>query len=212
MDILTFRFHEQGRNHKDSNFFDLLNTINTNYRQYLACRSIRCLNSFLNGYYYIEYPLITHKGAINVKDSFSNFIHWVEKKYKFSSPHSWISIILLHSHDEIEAFDNFFLLLDEFGRMKAQGSFESLSEYTEHSDNVGENYEIEFPIQMMRYDRNLLELLNDIENRPKLYLDTYSLSHLYCFLQGYAQAKNDYGLEVSSDEMVLLKIWIRLVG
>lgn len=203
MDKLKIRIQGKTNEYRKANTFHLLADIQVNYHNYLAFKSIRSLRSFLSGYHYVASAQEIQKEANLKNEDFDKFIYWIAKKYQITSSHSWSSIILLHTEDEIEAFDRFYMLLEEYRTANQELSAIPLT--TDKREIVKQNYQYELtqPVNVVEYFEDIRDLLKDVKKRPYFYLDSYALSHLYSFLQGYAQAKIDFCMPVGSDEQEL---------
>lgn len=78
---------------------------------YLGIKSIQCLRSYLLGYMHA----MSESGKNNFSKDYVKFREWIAKKFRVTTAHGWVEIIIYHySLSEIEAFDDFFILFDEF--------------------------------------------------------------------------------------------------
>lgn len=91
---------------------ELLERIKKRPGMYLGKPSITRLNMLLTGYSLARLEL----GLEETKEEqeFSQFQEWIEQKYQSKSTEGWDTLILKHSDDEKGAFNQFFILYDEF--------------------------------------------------------------------------------------------------
>lgn len=75
---------------------------------YLPYNSIRCLKSFIMGWY-IRNP----EGVEDFELLENDFMKWIHSRYRINI-HSWDRTIEFFSHNEYDALDSFFNLFDEF--------------------------------------------------------------------------------------------------
>lgn len=95
-----------------SDLFELLRQIKNKPGLYIGSPSISNLFMFLNGYRFARRQMNL---AVSVQEQeFQEFQPWLQEKLALKSTHAWSQLILLHSIDERDAFDRFFVLLDEF--------------------------------------------------------------------------------------------------
>lgn len=92
--------------------FDILTKIRKRPAMYLGKPSIHHLRCYLDGFF--------HGKSFQIKDAhlFSEFANWIEARYEVTSTQGWAKIIEFWSTDEINALENFFILLDEFRASK----------------------------------------------------------------------------------------------
>ena len=94
-------------NVEGSEMIEILLKIKENPYIYLGKKSIFRLRSFLDGYLYAmknnEYTLFLN-----------SFQKWVAKRYEIKTTQGWSEIINFFSIDEIDAFDKFYVLLNQF--------------------------------------------------------------------------------------------------
>lgn len=93
------------------NLNELLDNIKMRPGMYLGESSLTKLEMFLRGYIYARRsisPLSPQEEWIR------DFSIWVAEKFEIKISKSWADIILFFSQDEHEAFDRFFLLVQEF--------------------------------------------------------------------------------------------------
>jgi hypothetical protein len=93
--------------HSDSIFY-IVAEIRRRPAMYLGKPSIHHLRCYLDGFF--------HGKSFQIKDAhlFGKFTNWIEAKYEVTSTQGWAKIIEFWSTDEINALENFFILLDEF--------------------------------------------------------------------------------------------------
>lgn len=89
---------------------ELLAGIKQRPRMYLSKAYISCLQSFLNGWYYMAF----YNSIAIQDDCMGEFQKWIAAKHHVTTTHSWASIILFYSHDECDALNRFFELFEEF--------------------------------------------------------------------------------------------------
>lgn len=90
--------------------YHLVQKIKKKPEVFLGKKSLHLLRAYLDGY--IDY----HNEKNNEFNRFflPKFQDYVEQRYNISKSHSWVSLITFYSNSEEEAFDNFYLILDEF--------------------------------------------------------------------------------------------------
>jgi succinylarginine dihydrolase len=79
---------------------------------FLGTPSIIRLNMLLTGYSLARLDL--GLPVTTQEQEFSQFQEWVETKYQSKTTEGWDSIILKHSIDDRDAFNQFFNLYDEY--------------------------------------------------------------------------------------------------
>jgi hypothetical protein len=96
---------------------------------YLGRRSLQALYFFLKGYDFSREEL----GLESTKEElffYENFQEWLQSRFQVQTVSSWAKIIQLYSIDDRDAFENFFILLDEFlaKNIEARSSFQKSGE------------------------------------------------------------------------------------
>src|SRR5437868_4532042 len=96
-----------------SQLLTLLNEMRGRQGMYLGSPSIIKLAAFLRGF---DHAVEKHGNGKS--DPFlSEFRDWVQRRYATNN-RSWEEVILAHSNNEAQAVDQFWLLFDEFLKMK----------------------------------------------------------------------------------------------
>lgn len=75
------------------------------------------LNSFIQGWH-------LGKGTVCDMGYLRAFEKWLARKHGITSSHSWADIILFYSEGNVEAFENFWELWDEFHEKLGRGEID----------------------------------------------------------------------------------------
>jgi len=96
------------------NLYKMLQEIRLRPEIYLGKPSLERLRAFVDGYkHHNNYD-------VNASDCLCGFNQYVADKYEIHTDHDWSSIIrFMNLENEKAAFDDFFVLLDEFMRSSA---------------------------------------------------------------------------------------------
>lgn len=87
---------------------ELIDRIKSRPAMFIGQRSISCLAAFIDGW---RYGL---SGSVSDEQILLGFQEWVQRRFHVSTTHGWARIILFHSHDEVDALDQFFALFSEY--------------------------------------------------------------------------------------------------
>jgi hypothetical protein len=93
--------------------FEFLDRVKEKPGMYLGIASVTHLRLFLVGYRFARSELNITSNDEEV-DFYRNFQPWLQKRLRVYTTNSWDKIILIQSANEKEAFQSFFVLLDEF--------------------------------------------------------------------------------------------------
>lgn len=91
---------------------DILSQVKVRPGMYLGDRNLVNLHAFMKGYMY----RIFQEDDI-VPEFYSGFQEYIEKTYHTKTGQHWTKILDFYSDNEKEAFDRFFLHLEEFTKM-----------------------------------------------------------------------------------------------
>lgn len=80
---------------------------------YIGSESVSKLYMFIQGYSYAHYEQ-DNDCLQEDEATLAGFQTWVEQKYQMQISRSWDAIILFHSDNEIEAFQKFYALFEEY--------------------------------------------------------------------------------------------------
>ena len=95
-----------------SKLINLLYEIKKKPAIYIGEMSITKLSMFLGGYHYAYWELgIAQSGDDQLLEAFQG---WIQTRFNVQISQSWNNIILFHSPNAQEAFENFYELLNEF--------------------------------------------------------------------------------------------------
>jgi hypothetical protein len=96
----------------EESIYDILNAIRKKPGIYIATPSINRLDAFIVGY---TAGLGRAGVGLRDKDHFHRFHDWIAQRLGFGgSASGWCNMIRERSTSEADAFDRFYLLLDEF--------------------------------------------------------------------------------------------------
>lgn len=172
------------QNVKFEYFDNLLQRIKETPERYLGKPSITRLRMFLDGYGMARCDLGFPRGAQNKE--FSGFQDWIQTKFNITSSHGWNDIILFYSVDERDGLDNFFKLLEQFCNDESGSRDIAMKEK--------KNGRLDFKSEY------LYDMLQNIKQRPGMYLGKCSITRLNMLLAGYAMARAELGLPVTEQE------------
>lgn len=96
---------------KKENIYQKLMQIKKNPKKYLQEKSLSYLYSFINGYYLGD--IFQDNSIFSLIDNF-NFNKFVSDKFKDSSSHNFLYLILNNCFSEEEAFDLFYDLYEQY--------------------------------------------------------------------------------------------------
>ena len=92
--------------------FEFLDRVKEKPGMYLGTASVTHLRLFLVGYRFARAELNITSSDEEV-DFYRNFQPWLQKKLRVYTTNSWDKIILIQSANEKEAFQSFFVFIDE---------------------------------------------------------------------------------------------------
>lgn len=146
---------------------EVLKKIKKNPYDYIGEVSLKKLDRFLTGYYVCIYDLIDPNYESIIGHGFRRF---VVMKFRNGFARNWAEIILLNTNNDLNAFETFYKVLEEY------------------LETIG--YESEMDDIMIKGKRErdkdpVVEVLSRIRKRPLLYLGMLSMDRLYMFLKGY---------------------------
>jgi len=95
-----------------TDLYDTITQIKDEPIFYLGRRSLIALYAFLHGYNVARRELKFPK--TEQEKEFEKFPEWIKWKSMVELSQSWEKIILLHSDDDVKAFNKFFVLFEEF--------------------------------------------------------------------------------------------------
>jgi hypothetical protein len=169
---------------KSEYFYNMLQSIKQQPGMYLGKCSITRLRAFLDGYIGARQDLglpLTQQ-----EKEFGGFQDWIQEKYKITSTHGWDSIILFYSADERDALDNFFKLFEQFFNSESASRGIVMKEMRKGRLDFKSEY--------------LYDMLQNIKQRPGMYLGKCSITRLSMLLTGYSMARTELGLPVTEQE------------
>lgn len=141
---------------------------------YFGRPSIGRLYAFVSGYIFCQYD----SGVASIAQD-AGFQEFIQAFYGIELTQNWENIIRFFSVDERDAFDTFYVRLDEYmneqKKKNMQGYEEKKPIYNEEKGG-----------EALREEEALCEILKRIRKRPQLYLGSVSLEKLYAFIKGYA--------------------------
>jgi hypothetical protein len=103
-----------------NDYYDLLQQIQKKPGLYIGGPSISSLYMFLTGYQFARRQLNIPLSA--QEREFREFQPWLQEKFGTTTSQSWSQLILFHAVDERDAFERFFMLLEEFLNCKHEES------------------------------------------------------------------------------------------
>jgi hypothetical protein len=103
----------QTTNQSAGGILEILRKIEAKPGMYLGKPSLDHLFLFLTGYKTARRELGQELTALE-EDFCGEFQPWLQQKFQVQTVASWSQLILSHTADETEAWQMFFLLLDEF--------------------------------------------------------------------------------------------------
>ncbi len=160
--------------------------------EYLSEKSLVLFDAFWMGYewrYDVEYK--ENKGFV-LLDGFHEFMC---KKFRVPSNRNSHSIAQLYSKNEAEAFDLWFLCLEEFLSKKDGTTYiEKYYKMRSETDDFSAKREAKF-----------FELLQAILKRPAMYFGRSSFTLVTNFISGWLRATQDFELEESEEEKTFKK-------
>lgn len=95
-----------------ANIYDIFENVKKRPGAFLFERSIIHLNTLISGYYLAKMELNITPTEQDME--FDKFQQWIQDKYNVKANKSWATIILENSVSEIDAFNKFFELFEEF--------------------------------------------------------------------------------------------------
>ena len=172
------------QNVKVEYFHNLLQRIKDKPETYLGKPSITRLRMFLDGYGMARCDLGLPRRS--QQKEFSGFQEWIQTRFNITSTHGWDDIILFYSVDERDALDNFFKLFEQFCNDESVSRGIVMQEMTKGRLDFKSEY--------------LYDMLQNIKQRPGMYLGKCSITRLSMLLAGYAMARAELGLPVTEQE------------
>ena len=136
---------------------NVINDLIENPRKYFERPSLQALYAYLGGYAH------THPNCdCNYLQDFNTY---VADHYGLQSDHNWASMIEFFSADDMDAFENFSRLFDEFAKEQT-------------------NNETAYPLCGQAEQTPLLDIILEVCCFPELFLGEASVARLSAFLQG----------------------------
>lgn len=92
---------------------EILEEIKKRPQLYLGRKSLELLNAFISGFYVCQCRY--QNRHLNITEYYlSGFQTFIEQKYNLDTTHSWSSLIRFFCSSDEEAFDKFYVLLNEY--------------------------------------------------------------------------------------------------
>ncbi len=91
----------------------LLEEIKKRPSMYIGSKSLSNLRIYIDGFLY---GICTTSGKENLTSFLFGFQEWIANKFDVKTMQHWSSIIRFFSVDDIEAFDKFYELLNEYSQ------------------------------------------------------------------------------------------------
>lgn len=165
-------------------FRNLLQRIKEKPERYLGKPSITRLRMFLDGYGMARWDL--GLPGIEKQKEFGGFQDWIQTKFNITSTHGWDDIIFFYSVDERDALQHFFNLFDQFSNHESVSRDIVMKEMRKGRLDFKDEY--------------LYDMLQNIKQRPGMYLGKCSITRLNMLLAGYAMARAELGLPLTEQE------------